>query len=281
MKKLSSLLELNRFLSQISPKKSLGFVPTMGALHKGHASLVKRSVDENDCSICSIFINPTQFNNRKDLVSYPQTITEDLELLQNLNCDAVFTPTVKEIYPTSTFVVSHPLDVCHKNLEGKSRPGHFEGVVAVVSRLFDLIQPNKAYFGEKDRQQLSIIKSLAKKSYKHINIVSCPTLRASDGLALSSRNVRLDDQGRLLAPKIFENLLVAKNMAKYSSLKDVRTWVHKEFQKTGGLNLDYFEFVDPNTFKTSCSWDSSDSHIACIAVNIGPVRLIDNILIDF
>ena len=173
----------------------------MGALHKGHASLVKRSVDENDCSICSIFINPTQFNNRKDLESYPQTITEDLELLQSLNCDAVFTPAAKEIYPTNTSIVSHPLNVCHKNLEGKSRPGHFEGVVAVVSRLFDLIQPNNAYFGEKDRQQLSIIKSLAKKSYKHINIVSCPTLRTSTAYA-KPRNVRLDDQGRLLAPKI-------------------------------------------------------------------------------
>jgi len=279
MKIISSVAELEIFLSKTSKDKSLGFVPTMGALHPGHISLVEKAITQNDISLCSIFVNPTQFNDTKDLDKYPNQLDTDLNLLEKTGCDVVFTPSKTEIYPESFTGKSYDFGNLDKVMEGKTRPGHFEGVAMVVSRLFDIVQPQRAYFGEKDFQQLAIIRLLASQNYKNIKIVPCPILREADGLAMSSRNLLLDENYRAAAPRIYQRLLHVKKQANTKSISELKQWIAQEFKQDPDLKLEYFEISDPNRLQKSTQWSDYQVHIACIACFAGSVRLIDNILL--
>jgi len=280
MKIISSVSELEIFLSKASKDKSLGFVPTMGALHQGHISLVEKAISQNDMSLCSIFVNPTQFNDAKDLEKYPNQLDADLTLLEKTGCDVVFTPSKTEIYPEGFAGKSYDFGNLDKVMEGETRPGHFEGVALVVSRLFDIIQPQKAYFGEKDFQQLAIIRSLASQKYKRIEIIPCPILREVDGLAMSSRNMLLDENYRSAAPRVYQRLLHVKKQAHTKSISELKQWIAQEFKQDPDLKLEYFEISDPNRLQKSTQWSDYEVHIACIAVFAGSVRLIDNILLE-
>lgn len=280
MKIISTVSDLEFFLSKTPKNKTLGFVPTMGALHQGHLSLVKKAIEQNDISLCSIFVNPSQFNNAEDLENYPNLLNEDLKLLEEAGCDIVFTPTKTEIYPKDFTAKSYDFGNLDKVMEGANRPGHFEGVAMVVSRLFDIIQPQKAYFGEKDFQQLAIIQSLTKQGYKNIKIVPCPILREADGLAMSSRNILLDKNYRLAAPRIYQRLLEVQKQAKEHSIAELKQWVFQEFNADKDLRLEYFEISDPVSLSRSAQRPDYQKHIACIAVYAGSIRLIDNILLE-
>lgn len=261
--------------SQKGKGKKIGFVPTMGALHKGHISLVQQSLNENDLTVCSIFINPTQFNNKSDLLKYPRTLEADLNLLQEAGCNLVFTPAVEEIYPeTDTRVFDFGnLD---KVMEGKYRAGHFNGVAQVVSRLFDIVQPNKAYFGEKDFQQLAIIKSLTLQLNLPVEIVPCPIVRENDGLAMSSRNKLLSPAHRKSSTLISKTLYIALQK-KSVPLEELKTWVKQTINSDKNLKVEYFEIVDFDSLHSLSNWADSKKPIGCIAVFAGKVRLIDNI----
>lgn len=280
MKIISTVAELALTLSNISKDKSLGFVPTMGALHQGHLNLVKRAIDENQISLCSIFVNPTQFNNSEDLEKYPNRLESDLKLLEEIGCDIVFTPTKEEIYPTGFKPNKYNFGNLDKVMEGANRPGHFDGVAMVVSRLFDIVQPNKAYFGEKDFQQLAIIRSLVKQDSRPIQIVACPISREKDGLAMSSRNLRLDQRYRKAAPRIYQRLKQLEEYKNFKSPSDLKEWITNEFKNDSDLKLEYFEIADELSLKKSNGWSDAQRHIACIAVHAGAIRLIDNILLD-
>lgn len=280
MKIISSVYELTVFLSNHSKKDALGFIPTMGALHKGHASLVKKSLTQNNLSLCSIFVNPTQFNNNADLKSYPNRLEEDLMLLNETGCDIVFTPSIVEIYPDGLAHKEYDFGQLDKVMEGVNRPGHFNGVAMVVSRLFEIIQPQKAYFGEKDFQQLAIIKSLAAQKFKNIEIIPCSTLREKDGLAMSSRNLLLNKRYRAAAPRIYQRLLSVQKRAKNTTVSELRAWVVNSFKKDEDLVLEYFEIADAKSLKKSACWSDFPNHIACLAVLVGTTRLIDNILLE-
>ena len=261
-----------------SQKRSIGLVPTMGALHKGHISLVEKCSKENDITVVSIFVNPTQFNDKKDLERYPRTLEADCKLLGNIKVDIVFAPSVEEIYPepdTRTFSYP-PTDTV---MEGKYRPGHFNGVCQIVSKLFDLVEPDKAYFGEKDFQQVAVIKAMVKDKKYSIEIIQCPIIRENDGLALSSRNALLTSQERLIAVNISK---VLKNSIEYSlshSLNETREWVINQINSIEGLKIEYYEIVDGETLNSIDKWEDSNYIVGCITVFCGstPIRLIDNI----
>ena len=261
-----------------SQKRSIGLVPTMGALHKGHISLVEKCSKENDITVVSIFVNPTQFNDKKDLERYPRTLEADCKLLGNIKVDIVFAPSVEEIYPepdTRTFSYP-PTDTV---MEGKYRPGHFNGVCQIVSKLFDFVEPDKAYFGEKDFQQVAVIKAMVKDKKYNIEIIQCPIIRENDGLALSSRNALLTSQERLIAVNISK---VLKNSIEYSlshSLNETREWVINQINSTEGLKIEYYEIVDGETLNSIDKWEDSNYIVGCITVFCGstPIRLIDNI----
>ena len=256
--------------------KMIGFVPTMGALHEGHASLVRRAVIENDVVVVSVFVNPTQFNDQNDLIKYPRTLEADCMLLEKEGVHVVFAPSVEEMYPepdTRKFDYA-PLDTV---MEGKFRPGHFNGVCQVVSKLFMMVEPHKAYFGEKDFQQLAIIREMTKRLDLPVCIVGCPIVRESDGLALSSRNTRLSDKEREQALGISKTLFASIEYAQTHSVGETQTFVEKSIANTEGLELEYFELVDGNTLQKIMSWDDTDYAVGCITVFCGEVRLIDNI----
>lgn len=263
----------NRTLKQIK----IGFVPTMGALHKGHISLIDRAKSENDVVICSVFVNPTQFNNASDLTNYPRTIESDVVLLEEAGCDAVFIPSITEIYPDypqETTFVDVPLAPLNEVMEGAFRKGHFEGVVNVVYRLFDLVKPNSAYFGLKDFQQVAIIKHMVSYLNLPVQIVSCPTTRTIEGLAKSSRNARLTEEHKKEALIIYNTLQLGKSMAYSTTPDEVREKMLGFFNK-GNLKLEYIEIVNPNTLESlSDKWVSGA--VCCIAAYCGEVRLIDN-----
>lgn len=258
---------------------SLGFVPTMGALHQGHLSLLKKSRSQNELSLCSVFINPTQFNNKADLKNYPSRLKEDLKLLDVAGCDVVFTPSISEIYPGGLQSEEYDFGQLDKVMEGAQRPGHFNGVAMVVARFFEIIQPQRAYFGEKDYQQLAIIRSLAAQKFKNIEIVSCPTLREKSGLAMSSRNLLLNERYQIAAQRIYQRLLSVKKRAKNANIAELELWVANEFKKDGDLVLEYFEIADAKSLKKSTDWSDFPEHVACLAVFAGTTRLIDNILL--
>ncbi len=272
--------KLHLYLAGLPANTSVGFVPTMGALHSGHKSLLYRSLKENDICVCSIFVNPKQFEKNEDLKNYPKTIDKDIITLQNCDCQVLFLPSVEEVYPDDLKFRVFQFGGLDKVMEGTYRPGHFDGVAKVVSRLFDLIQPSRAYFGEKDAQQLCIVQSLKKQAFPNIEIVMCRTLRESDGLAMSSRNIRLSPEHRIASVKIYERLLSVKNHAQNRSILELKQWMSQEYLNDLDLRLDYFEISNPESLARSVEWKSAKEHLACVAVYAGEVRLIDNIRIQ-
>ena len=277
MKLIQTISELRDELQAVRKQgKSIGLVPTMGALHEGHASLVKRAVSENDVVVVSDFVNPTQFNDKNDLLKYPRTLEADCELLEKHGAAFVFAPSVEEIYPepdTRQFSYA-PLDTV---MEGKYRPGHFNGVCQIVSKLFLIVEPDRAYFGEKDFQQLAIIREMVRKYPFDLEIVGCPIVREADGLALSSRNARLSAEQRVQALQISKALFDSLEFAKKHTLQETKLYVENRIAESEGLQLEYFELVDGNTLQTVSEWEESSYIVGCITVFCGEVRLIDNI----
>ena len=261
--------------------KTIGFVPTMGALHEGHAALVRRAVTENDVCVVSIFVNPTQFNNAEDLLKYPRNLTKDAELLDSIGAHFVFAPTPEEMYSAEEMqnLFSFDFNGLDEVMEGKMRPGHFNGVVQVVSRLFNLIHPTRAYFGEKDYQQLAIIHHMVERSsmkdqFTGLQIIDCPIVREKSGLALSSRNQRLSDIEKNIAVNISKTLFSSMNWAKTASVEEVQQRVIDAINAIEGLEVEYYEIVDKTTLQPTHTFDNA---IGCITVYCGQVRLIDNI----
>lgn len=258
--------------------KTIGLVPTMGALHEGHVSLVRQAKQDNDLCVVSVFVNPTQFNNKEDLDKYPRDIARDARLLETEGADIVFAPTVEEVYPepdTRQFDFGQ-LD---KVMEGKFRPGHFNGVAQVVSRLFDIVKPDRAYFGEKDFQQLAIIRAMVKQLELNIQIVPMPIVRESSGLALSSRNERLSTEEKEIATNIYKGLLKSKNeWHNHQTVKETVENVIEYINSFDKLNVEYFQIVDGDSLQEINDWSDSQHIVGCITVFCGDVRLIDNII---
>lgn len=277
MKLIQTIHELRTALDVLRKEgKTIGLVPTMGALHDGHASLVKRAVAENDAVVVSDFVNPTQFNDKNDLLKYPRTLDADCDLLEACGATFVFAPSVEEIYPepdTRRFSYA-PLDTV---MEGKYRPGHFNGVCQIVSKLFLIVEPTRAYFGEKDFQQLAVIREMVRQYPFGLEIVGCPIVREADGLALSSRNARLSAEQRVQALKISKTLFDSVEYAKTHTLEETKHFVEASIAEAQGLELEYFEVVDGNTLQTVAGWDESHYIVGCITAFCGEVRLIDNI----
>ena len=259
--------------------KTVGLVPTMGALHRGHASLVEKARDENDIVVVSIFVNPTQFNDPSDLDSYPRMLDRDLQLLGQLKTDLVFVPSVEEMYPEAderTFDLGG-LDTV---MEGLHRKGHFNGVARIVSKLFVLVHPHRSYFGQKDFQQLVIIRRLVEIMDLDIIIVACPIIREKDGLAMSSRNVRLNKEERKIAPLIHKTLVEAKAKMADLSPAQVKEWIIHQFDMQPAMDLEYIEIVEDEGLTPIDAWDPEVNKVACLAVHLGEVRLIDNLIFD-
>ncbi len=277
MKVYKTALELNNAIQSLNHvKPNVGFVPTMGALHPGHISLVKKSVSENDITVVSIFVNPTQFNDKNDLLNYPRTMDSDLDLLSKNGCDFVFAPSEKEMYPepeTRKFVFGELEEV----MEGKHRPGHFNGVAQIVSKLFSVVPAQKAYFGEKDFQQVAIIRKLTEMLKIPVEIISCPILREDDGLAMSSRNTLLTEIQRKKAPFIYKTLRKSLDQAGKLPVNELINWVVNTVDENPELKTEYFNIVDEFTLKNIDSWQHNGNKIGCIAVKVGNIRLIDNI----
>lgn len=324
--------DLEKFLTEQRKKgHSIGFVPTMGALHKGHISLIERSKAENDLTVCSIFVNPTQFNDKSDLEKYPRPIEADKALLEKTGCDVLFVPGEREIYPeggetrdegrgtkegmgntdmgiVGTTVQNLPADTqsqlrqsslksqisglksdnrylqvnlgdLDKPMEGTRRPGHFEGVIQVVSKLFDIVDPDRAYFGQKDFQQQTIIKEMVRQLNYGVQIVTCPIVREPDGLAMSSRNVRLTSSERAVAGIISQTLFTIQKLAGKLSVDELTMLVESEIAEGSLTELEYFQIVDAGTLQPVRNLDKAESAVACIAVKVGQVRLIDNVIL--
>tara|TARA_B100000900_G_scaffold279698_1_gene239270 strand:- start:196 stop:1041 length:846 start_codon:yes stop_codon:yes gene_type:complete len=259
---------------------SVGFVPTMGALHLGHLSLIEKAISENDKVVCSIFVNPTQFNDLKDLENYPNQIEKDLILLKKAGCDLVFTPTKTDMYPNGDEVVQFNLNGLENLMEGVHRPGHFDGVCTIVSKLFELVHPRSAYFGQKDYQQLAIIRQLNENQKFNINIVGCPIIRQKNGLAMSSRNALLNAEERIIATEIYRILLRAKALFTNSSIEEVKSFVEIELNAVSEFSIDYTEIAHAQTLKPLSNLQKNEPAILCVAVFLGSVRLIDNILLN-
>jgi pantoate--beta-alanine ligase len=270
MKEVADFLSKTRALG-----RSAGLVPTMGALHKGHLSLIDCSTSENDVTVVTIFVNPTQFNDQKDLENYPRNLGKDLELLEGTGCSLVFVPGVKTIYPRPDRRV-FDFGGLDKTMEGLYRPGHFNGVAQVVSRLFEIISPDRAYFGEKDIQQLAIIRKMTHMLGMPVEIRACPTLREADGLAMSSRNVLLDAEQRKSAALIYRTLQQAADKTDMD-VEQLKEWVARKINGNPALELEYFEIVDSINLQPAGSRTGSEKVIGCIAVRAGRIRLIDNI----
>jgi len=279
MKLFTTILEMQNYLhNQRVEGKSVGFVPTMGALHQGHLTLVNRSHKENDLTVCSIFVNPIQFNNREDLEKYPRTLNSDAKLLEAHGCDVLFAPEAAEMYPENeTPFLDIEFGMLDKVMEGKFRPGHFRGVAIVVKRLFDIVQPSRAYFGKKDFQQLAIINHMVKSLSIPVEIIPCDTVREPDGLAMSSRNMRLTITERNLAPKIYEILLNVKNSVGKIPVPELREWAIKKIEEDPALKVEYFEIGDKDSLMPIERWNHEQQAMAFTAVFLGNVRLIDNI----
>ena len=279
MKIIKTLYDMSEYtIRQRERGASVGFVPTMGALHEGHMSLVSQAVRENTVTVVSVFVNPIQFNNSDDFAKYPRTEEADFKLLAAAGVDAVFAPSVEEMYPENqNSSKEYELGNVAEVMEGKYRPGHFQGVARVLDILFRLINPRRAYFGEKDFQQIAVVRNLVKNEGLPVEIVACPIKRASDGLALSSRNARLDEQQRKVAPEIYETLKYSVEYCKEHSVRATHDMVVEHLDAIPGMRVEYFEIVDARTLQPVEEWDESDWIIGCITVYCGDVRLIDNI----
>ena len=277
MKVFESVKELRAELDK-AEQSGIGFVPTMGALHAGHRSLVERARRENGTVVVSVFVNPTQFNDKNDLKHYPRTPEADARLLEEAGADFVLMPTVEEIYPQPD---SRQFDfgLIDKVMEGATRPGHFNGVAQVVSRLFNIVRPARAYFGEKDFQQIAVIKSMVAQLALPIEIVECAIIRGEDGLALSSRNTLLDAAHRAAAPHIYATLRAAVAQSQEMAPARLKEWVTAEVERNPLLKVIYYQSVDARTMQEVAAWDDSPRIQGCIAVQAGDIRLIDNIRI--
>lgn len=277
MKVIRTIGELKNELNSCRENgKTIGLVPTMGALHAGHASLVERSVRENDLTVVSIFVNPTQFNDKNDLMNYPRDLDADCGLLDAVGAQIAFAPEVEEMYPepdTRQFSFA-PLD---EVMEGPFRPGHFNGVAQIVSKLFYAVEPDRAYFGEKDFQQLAIIRDMVRQLGLKLEIVGCPIVREVDGLAMSSRNTLLTSEERTRALNISRTLFASLDYAKENSLQQTKAFVEEAINSIKGFGLEYYQIVDGTTLQPVESWDDSNYIVGCIALFCGKIRLIDNI----
>ncbi len=274
MKIFKSIIETQSY----SKSNQVGFVPTMGALHQGHISLVKRAKDENEKSVCSIFVNPTQFNNPEDLSKYPRTLEADLEKLEKSGCDAVFVPEPEEIYPEEV-KLSFNFGRLEEVLEGKFRPGHFNGVGIVVSKLFNIIKPSRAYFGLKDLQQCAVINRLVKDLSFSLELILCDTVREGDGLAMSSRNMRLSNSDRQKAPFLYQTLIKGKeSIMAGQDIPGILAEIHEAYQLHPSFQLEYYEVVDFESLESIHSYNPQQKTAIVVAAHLGGVRLIDNIL---
>jgi pantoate--beta-alanine ligase len=270
------------YLTSVKTTNStIGFVPTMGALHKGHQSLMLQSTKENDITVVSIFVNPTQFNNPEDLEKYPRTLDDDIIKITNINSDIiVFAPTVDDMYEGKTLSQSFNFDGLENKMEGKFRPGHFDGVGTIVKRLFEIVNPTKAYFGEKDFQQVQIVKKMVEKNHIPVTIITCPIFREINNLAMSSRNERLTLQEREEAGIIYKILSKTKSKFANNSAQNISSWVKNEFEKNKSFTLEYFEIADEDTLSTCIRKSKNKKYRAFIAVFINNIRLIDTISLN-
>ena len=274
----SSSEEINSLLTGLKQQgKRIGFVPTMGALHEGHESLVIRAKAENDIVVCSIFVNPTQFNDPKDLEKYPRMPEKDVQRLESVGCDIAFIPGVSDIYPHGNKMLDIHFGKMEETMEGAFRPGHFAGVATVVDRLFNIVQPTSAYFGEKDFQQLAIIRKMTQMMGHTISIVGCPTLRESDGLAMSSRNLLLTEEQRKAAPLIYKAMKQAEAFIPHHTPSAVIELVKRNIEQSMFLKVQYFQLVDPETLEDIDTWEGRKVVQGCIAVLTEGPRLIDNV----
>ncbi|MDE7410700.1 MAG: pantoate--beta-alanine ligase [Paramuribaculum sp.] len=277
MKVIRTVSELHDTISRCRAEgKSIGLVPTMGALHAGHMSLMERARKENDVVVASVFVNPTQFNNAADLATYPRTEDADCRLMTDAGVDYAFIPSVEEIYPepdTRVFDLGPVADV----MEGPMRPGHFNGVAQIVSKLFDFVRPDRAYFGEKDFQQIAVIRRMVQLEGFDIDIVDCPIKRHPDGLAMSSRNVRLTPEQRAVAPAIHRILDESRSLRKHMNVNELKTKVIDEINAVPHMKVEYYEIVHPLTMQPITDWNDTNEPVGCITVYCGDVRLIDNI----
>ena len=279
MKIIRTLYDMTEYrVRQRDRGASVGFVPTMGALHAGHLSLVEKAVKENTVVVVSVFVNPIQFNNPDDFEKYPRTEENDFKLLAAAGVDAVFAPTADEMYPEEAekckeYVLGNVAEV----MEGKYRPGHFQGVARVLDILFRLVNPRRAYFGEKDFQQIAVVRNLVKNEGLDVEIIACPIKRASDGLALSSRNERLTPEQRAIAPEIYQTLKYSVEYSQEHSVQATHDTVVEHLDAIPGMRVEYFEIVDARTLTRVEEWDESPWIVGCITVYLGEVRLIDNI----
>lgn len=276
MEIIRTVAELRTKLNGARERGSIGLVPTMGALHDGHLSLIQRARKENDTVVVSVFVNPTQFNNPTDLVTYPRTEEADVALLEKAGVDYAFIPTVEEIYPepdTRVFDLGPVAEV----MEGAMRPGHFNGVAQIVSKLFDYTRPTRAYFGEKDFQQIAVIRKMVELEGFDLEIVDCPIKREADGLAMSSRNVRLTPEQRAIAPAIHRTLESSVCWAKDHSVEQTKRYVVDEINSMPQMQVEYYEIVDASTMQPISDWNQAEQAVGCVTVFCGDVRLIDNI----
>jgi pantoate--beta-alanine ligase len=270
--------ELFDALKQQGANPAIGFVPTMGALHEGHLALVRQARRENEVVVASVFVNPIQFNNPEDLKKYPRDLERDLDLLKEVGCDIVFAPKDSEMYPENPMEIYNFGDL-ETVMEGAFRPGHFNGVAVVVKRLFDLVKPTTAYFGEKDFQQLAIIRALVEQENLAVEIVACPTVREPDDLAMSSRNVRLSEEDRRIAPQIYKILRDSRDLKDMFTPAQVKMFAEDHLKKIPRTQLEYFEIVNAKTLQPIENWSDCPQRVACVAIWLGDVRLIDNIKI--
>ena len=277
MEVVTKIADLQKKIAEIRTNGgTVGLVPTMGALHNGHLELVKRCVAENSLCVVSVFVNPTQFNDKNDLLHYPRTLDADCKLLESAGCVIAFAPEVEEMYPVEDTRVFN-LGAVAEVMEGKYRPGHFNGVAQIVSKLFDAVQPDRAYFGEKDFQQIAVIRSMVKLLNYPVEIVACPIVREDDGMALSSRNLRLTPEQRKNAVSISQTLFKSRTFAEQHSVAETIDYVVNTLNSVPDLDVEYFEIVNGNTLLSVNDWSDSDYIVGCITVYCGEVRLIDNI----
>ncbi|MES2411822.1 MAG: pantoate--beta-alanine ligase [Bacteroidota bacterium] len=274
--------ELVSYLNSVSNKKtSIGFVPTMGALHEGHLSLLVEALKHNSINVISIFVNPTQFNNAEDLAKYPKTLDKDIEKIKTVSDDIiVFAPSVDDIYEGKTVSQHFNFDGLENQMEGKFRPGHFDGVGTIVKRLFEIVKPTNAYFGEKDFQQLQIVKKMVEKTKMRVNVIGCPIHRESNGLAMSSRNERLSDVERQEGSIIYKTISEAKKLFKTKSAKEVAEYVTKTFERQNRFELEYFQIADEATLLPCIRKSKTKKYRAFIAVFVNKIRLIDTISLN-
>ena len=281
MKVFKTKKELKTYFKEFRSENSkIGFVPTMGALHKGHLSLLEKSIENNDITIASIFVNPTQFNKKEDLENYPRTLESDLSLLESISCDVVFIPSVKEIYTNSVTSSHFNFDGLETLMEGKYREGHFNGVGTIVKKLFEIILPTNAYFGEKDFQQLQIIRKMVEKTALDVTVVCCATHRETSGLAMSSRNARLTTEEKEAATIIYKTLQEVKKKINHLPLTDINKWVASKFIQQPLFTLEYFTIAEEETLKSVTKISPKKNYRAFIAAYAREVRLIDTISLN-